>query len=111
MNYYNSKNSIYEYYIYSPTCQNKNYEILNSLNENKPEEEWEKLNNLFIIKTNKYYFELANQINELGYFTLNNEKIEQKILIENNNYILDFIVINNNISSSFTKTFNYIVSI
>ena len=112
MNNQTNINSVYEYYIYIPECQNKKYEILNSLNENKPEEEKEKLSNLFIIKTNKYFFELETQFNEIGYFTLNDKKIDQKILIENNNYILDFIVTNNNIASeSPTKIFNYKVSV
>ena len=39
----NGENSVYEYYIYLPKCENKNYALLNSLNENKPEERWEKL--------------------------------------------------------------------
>jgi len=85
MNKKNYINFVYEYYIYIPECKNKNYEILNSLNENKPEEEKEKLSNLFIIKTNKYFFELETQINEIGYFTLNDKKIDQKILIDSNN--------------------------
>ena len=111
INYYNSKYSVYEYYIYFPTCQNRNYVILNNLNENKPEEQCEKLSNLFIVKTNKYFFEIKNPPDEFGYFTLNNEKLNQKTLINNNEYILDFIVINNNISSIFTKNIKYIVSV
>ena len=91
-NYYNDTNSVYEYYIYIPTCQNRNYNILYSLNENKPEEEWEKLSNLFTIKTNKYYFEIKDQIVDFGYFTLNGERINQRTQIRNNiSYFLDFI--------------------
>ena len=74
MNEYNEGMNIYEYYIYFPTCENKNYIILNSLNENKSEEEKERINNLFNIKTNRYYFELKKLPDEFGYFTLNNEK-------------------------------------
>ena len=44
----------YEYYIYNPICENKNYTLINSLNENRPEEDFEKLSNLIIVKTNKY---------------------------------------------------------
>ena len=75
MNNIDNSNYIYEYYIYLPKCENKNYDILNSLNENKSEENKEKLNKLFTVKTNKYYFEIKNLPDELGYFTLNNEKI------------------------------------
>ena len=111
MNAYYNRIIVYEYYIYLPVCQDKKYFILNSLNENKPEENWEKLRNLFTIKTNKYFFELENQASEVGYFTLNNERINQKILINNNDFIIDFIVTNNNISSYFTKIVNYKVSV
>ena len=75
MNNIDNSNYIYEYYIYLPKCENKNHDILNSLNENKSEENKEKLNKLFTVKTNKYYFEIKNLPDELGYFTLNNEKI------------------------------------
>ena len=112
MNDYNNIKSVYEYYFYLPTCENKNYVIINSLNENKPVEEKEKLSNLFTIKTNKYYFELNNQIDEFGYFSLNNERLNKKTLINNNNdYILDFIVTNNNILETITKTVDYTVSV
>ena len=99
MNNIDNSNYIYEYYIYLPKCENKNYDILNSLNENKSEENKEKLNKLFTVKTNKYYFEIKNLPDELGNFTLNNEKIREKILISNDNHILDFIVTNNNKTS------------
>ena len=107
----NIGNFIYEYYIYLPTCQDASYVILNSLNENKQRENWEKLTNLFTIKTNKYYFEIENPPDEFGYFTLNDEKVNGKTLIQNNNYILDFIAENYNKSSSFYKIINYIVSV
>ena len=107
----NIGNFIYEYYIYLPTCQDASYVILNSLNENRQRENWEKLTNLFTIKTNKYYFEIENPPDELGYFTLNDEKVNGKTLIQDNNYILDFIAENYNKSSSFSKIINYIVSV
>ena len=106
----NNINSVYEYYIYLPECQNKNYFLLNSLNENKPEKDWEKLSSLFTVKTNKFYFQLNNPPVELGYFTLNGTKINSKTLISDNSYILDFILINQNITRILTKTFSYIVS-
>ena len=111
MNQYNNINSVYEYYIYLPKCENKTYTIFNTLNENKPEENLEQLRNLFTVKTNKYYFEIKNNLNEFGYFTLNKEKVNQKILITNNDYILDFIITNNDKWNSFEQTFDYIVSI
>ena len=79
MNNYNDKNSIFEYYIYIPECIDKNYEILNSLNENKSEEESEKLINLFKAKTNTYYFELKNQSTEFGYFKLNEFRVTERM--------------------------------
>ena len=91
-NYYTKKYSVYEYFIYKPYCQNKNYELFNSLNENKSNEEFEKLKNLFTVMTNKYYFKLIDPPDELGYFTLNGEIINQRTLIRNNDYIFDFNV-------------------
>jgi len=111
MNKINNKESVYEYYIYIPECNNKNYEIFNSLNENKPDEQKEKLSNLFTVKTNKYYFEIKNNPDEFGYFTLNDNRITERTLIDNNDYILDFIVIKNDILGDATKTISYIVSV
>ena len=111
MNKKNNQNSIYEYYIYLPSCQNMNYSILNSLNENKSEDDFEKLVNLFQVKSNKCYFELKNPPEEFGYFTLNKEKIKNKTLISNNDYILDFIVTNKEIASNTTIIVYYIVSV
>ena len=111
MNNYNNTKSVYEYYIYLPICENKSYEILNSLNENKAEEEMEKLRNLFIVKSNKYYFEIKNNYNEFGYFTLNKSIISDRILISNNEYILDFIVTKQNKSVGSKIDIKYIVSV
>ena len=48
MNNYNNINSVYEYYIYLPKCENKSYLIYNNdLNENKEEKKKERLNKLF----------------------------------------------------------------
>ena len=91
LNNYNNINSVYEYYIYLPTCQNKNYFIYNNrTNSDINEETTEKLTNLFIVKTNKYYFEIVNPPDEYGYFTLNNTIITQKALISSNDYIINF---------------------
>ena len=111
MNHYYNEISVFEYYIYLPICHDKQYFLLNSLNENKSEENWEKLRNLFTIKTNKYYFEIKDQIDEIGYFTLNGEKINERILIINDDYIFNFIVTKNNISPYFKKIVNYIISV
>ena len=101
----------YEYYIYNPICENKNYTLINSLNENRPEEDFEKLSNLIIVKTNKYYLKFGNIPNNFGYFTLNKEIINNKILIENNSYILDFIVENRELIYDSKIIINYIVSV
>ena len=76
MNHINNENSVYEYYIYLPKCQSKEYTLFNNLNKTKPEEELEKLSNLFTVKTNKYFFEIKNEIYNFGYFTLTNVKID-----------------------------------
>ena len=107
----NNENYVYEYYIYLPECENKYYIIYNSLNENKNEGEMEKLNNLFTVKTNKYYFELKKPQNEFGYFTINGERINQRTLIRNNSYIIDFNVTNKEILMGKAQTINYIVSV
>jgi len=91
MNNYKGNNSVYEYYIYLPECNDRDYTIFESINENKNSEDYEKLSNLFTIKTNKYYFELDSNANKFGYFTLNGNMVNQRTLIDNNNYTLDFI--------------------
>ena len=110
LNNFDNKNFIYEYYIYIPECRNREYFILNSLNENKSEEEFEKLENLITIKTNSYYFDLQNQEDEFGYFTINGNKVIERTYIRNNS-ILDFIVTKNDKTNQYQKIFNYIVSV
>ena len=112
INYLNNKYSVYEYYIYEPSCQNKNFEISNNnFNDNSMEENRGKLSNFFTVKTNKYYFEIKNSSNEYGYFTLNDQILNGKIIISNNNYNLDFIVTNNGIIKNAIINANYIVSV
>ena len=111
MNSHNNSDSVYEYYIYLPTCQNKNYEIFYHITENKTKEELDKLRNLFEVKSNKYFFEIKNQSDDFGYFILNNETLINKTQIYNNDYILEFLMINNNQSTSFTKVIDYIISV
>ena len=103
----NNKKNVYEYYIYIPTCQNKNYDI----NKDKDETELGKISNLFPIKTNKYYFEIKDNSNEFGYFTLDNSRINQKILITSDNSILCFKKTKSDISAGESFTINYIVSV
>ena len=99
------------YYIYLPTCENKNYTILNSINWNKSENEMERLSNLFKVETNINYFRIINKPNDYGYFILNDEKVQTApILISDNNYILDFIVTNNNINEEINLIVNYSIS-
>jgi len=107
----NNIDSIYEYYIYLPTCINKNYGVFNYLNENNPKKELDKIRNLFIVKSNKYFFEIKNPPDEFGFFIINNKTINQRAQINNNDDILYFIINNNNKSTSFTKIIDYIVSI
>ena len=90
MNNYNNNISIYEYYI--PKCDNKNYNIYNNENDNITKFELDKISNLFSIETNKYYLEIKNKFEEFGYFTLNNDRIIQRILINYDNDILGFKV-------------------
>jgi len=111
MNKINNNEKVYEYYIYIPECNDNNYELYNSLNENKSDGQKEKLSNLFTVKTNKYYFEITNNPDEYGYFKLNNNKITERVLIDNNDYILDFIVTKNDISTDKTIIINYFVSV
>ena len=107
-----NKENVYEYYIYLPICNHKNYIIYNfSLNYNKPEKEKERLNSLFIVKTNKYYFEIQNAPDEFGYFILNNMNVTGKTLISNNDYILDFIRTNKEITNYTTILINYTLSV
>ena len=105
----NGENSVYEYYIYLPKCQDRNYNILNSVNDNNLED-LGKIRDLLNIKTNNYYFEIKDIPNEFGYFTLNNNEIKGKILIEDYNYILSFKVTKDKSTNS-TITINYIVSV
>ena len=111
MNALNNKDLVYEYYICLPICHNKEYTIFNSLNEYKSEGEKEKLSNLFIIKTNKYYFEIINNPDDFGYFILYDNQINAKNLISNNDYILDFIVTNQDNIDIVTKVVDYKVSV
>ena len=111
MNNFNDINQIYEYYIYIPECQDREYIIVDSLNENKSENELEKIGNLINIKTNSYYFQLKNQDDEFGYFTLNGNRVTGRMLISNNDYILDFIVTKNDKESQYMKIFQYTVSV
>ena len=112
MNKYNNRNySVYEYYIYLPKCQNKNYDILINGTDSKPQRELDAIGNLFSVKTDKYYFEIENMYDDFGYFLLNNTRINQRTLIENDNDILVFTFINNNNSFSFALTVNYTVSV
>ena len=102
MNANNNINNVYGYYICIPECNAKLfYRIVNSLNEDGDNG---KLNDLVNIKTNNYYFEIIDNIDDIGYFTLNDEKLKQRHLI-NNNDILDFIVTKEGIS---TNTYKYV---
>ena len=113
INQNNNKEYAYEYYIYLPICQNNSYNIFNnnSLNYNKSEEEKERLNRLFEVKTNKYYFEIKNPPDTFGYFSLNGKMFTGRTLISDNDYILDFIRSDREITSYVEITINYILSV
>jgi len=103
MNNYNNRNSVYEYYIYTPICQNKEYYIslFNKI----------RLSELFSVKTNKYYIEFDNSFSTYGYFSLNDSKIVERTLISNDDYMLDFILTKTEITNSQNIIIRYIVSI
>ena len=96
MNNKGNKNYVNEIYINAPVCKDKNYYISNnSLNENKSEENKEKLSNLILTKENiSYYLEFDNSYNKYGYFTLNNTEIfDKQLILSNQSYIFDFIAV------------------
>jgi len=112
----NSNLRVCEYIIYIPTCANKQYTIISfhSINENKPENNKETLNDFFERKTNtKYYIEFENIPSEYGDLSINNELIDEntgKILIEeNNDNIIDFISTNENIVDNFEFKYKIII--
>ena len=114
MNNKGNKNYVNEIYINAPVCKDKNYYISNnSLNENKSEENKEKLSNLILTKENiSYYLEFDNSYNKYGYFTLNNTEIfDKQLILSNQSYIFDFIANNSQITSGLMITINYFVSI
>ena len=113
MNNYNDINSVFEYYIYIPICENKSYILYynNNLYEKKDDEKKERLNKLFEVKTNKYYIEFPNPPNLYGYFALNNERIFNRTLIPNNDYILDFVMTTNELTSNQSIIVDYIISV
>jgi proprotein convertase subtilisin/kexin type 5 len=110
----NNENQIVEYYIYIPKCENNNFTIINSLNENRYGEERIRIKNLFEVKTNKYYLKLNDKLEDIGYFKLGVTRIESntyKTLIPNDDTIFDFIVVNKELAKNQLKTIKYIVSV
>ena len=105
------ENTVYEYYIYLPTCTDANFTLINSMNEGKEEKDFVKLSNLFPIKTNNYFLEFKNIPDNFGYFTLNGEKIEGKIHAKNENDILDFQRNKNDLKNGEYINIKYIVSV
>ena len=106
----NNRNNIMEYYIYIPKCENTNFTIINSLNENRYGEERIRIKNLFEVKTNKYYFKLLNTPDDIGYFTLNENRIDssdEKKQIYDEDSILDFILTNKELAINKDITVKY----
>ena len=112
--FYMNENKVYEYYIYIPTCEDKSFTIINSLNENKSGDEIIKIKNLFEVKTNKYYLKLNDKLEDIGYFKLGVTRIDSntyKSLVPNDDTIFDFIVVNKELAKNQLKTIKYIVSV
>ena len=74
----NKKTYVYVYYIYFPKCQKESYVIFNSLNENKNEDDYEKLNKLFKVQTNRFYFELMNIPGDIGCLFIDGKEMSSK---------------------------------
>ena len=113
----NNDNKVYDYIIYLPYCNNKEYSFFNSMNENRTIETKERLINLFEVKTNNTYLKFDNAPYDFGYFILNNfndsEVINSsnKTNIKNNDYIIDFIITNKEKITSQDIIINYTVSV
>ena len=112
----NNDNKIYDYIIYIPYCNNKEYSFSNSMNENRTLETKESLINFFEVKTNNTYLKFDNAPYDFGYFILNNNDSEiiigsNKINIKNNDYIIDFIITNKEKITSQDIIINYTVSV
>ena len=91
--FFMNTNKVYEYKIYKPVCYDKEYTIINKLNESFKE----RLSNLFTVRTNNFYLQFKNLINKdyiLIEFMLNNvtSNFDNIIKINNNDYIIDFII-------------------
>ena len=101
-------NSINQYYIYKPTCEDIYYIFTNKLRKIST-------NLLFIIRTNKYYLEFEN-LNEydIGFFTIDNNEFyfNERSAINNNNNSLDFKITNKeNFNYNENYTFYYSLSV
>ena len=108
-----SLNQIYYYYIFIPECETKDFDIYNTLNENKSERDIIRIKNFFKVKSNKYYVKFQYD-NDIGYFLINDLKIDsniEKTLVENDEHILDFIITNTDfiIAGKFTVKYYVIV--
>ena len=89
----NKKTYVYVYYIYFPKCQKESYVIFNSLNENKNEDDYEKLNKLFKVQTNRFYFELMNIPGDIGCLIIDDKEMSStnsKMEIDSNDKNIDF---------------------
>ena len=88
-----SENKIYEYYIFKPICKNLEVPIFYRLNSNRIKSI--KISELFFIRTNKYYFKIENPPEEIGYFKIPENSLDpsvDRILIGNNDMILEFLI-------------------
>ena len=104
---HNYEDSIYEYFIYIPTCQDLDFNVIVYHSINEDYESDINLNELFNRDTNtKYYIEFLSLPEDYGDLLVNEEKIilgnnSVFLLEENEQYILDFNSTNDNIIDNF----------
>ena len=110
MNNIDNNFNTFQYYIYLPQCNNVKLTVYYNINSNKSKNNKKDLKNFFLVETDNYYFEIINPPDEYGYFTLNNNEINGKRNIQNNNYILEFFVTNKDIIKTTILNVNYSLS-
>ena len=110
----NNEDKVYEYRIYVPNCNNKEYSIFDILIENKKNLSLGRLEYLFEVKTNNIFLKFDNAPYDFGYFLLNqNTTIDNSnyINILNNDYSIDFIITNKGKINFTIIDINYTVSV
>ena len=78
MNKNQEENNIYQYYIYKPNCSDINLIMSDKLTREGITEDYININDLFNIKTNTSFLTIENpnnEIKDIGYFTIDEEKL------------------------------------